>query len=331
MKWIIYGGNGFVGSHLVEELFKRGERVLVADINPVIDEKIVGKCEYVVCDIRDPGTLEPIAIGAEDLVVNLAATQYHTKVPRDARTYFFETNAKGTENVLADLHAKGCRRFIEFTTDMTYGKPRYLPIDTNHPQEPFGFYGQSKKAAEDICRAYRSKGVRVTIMRPRMISGPGRLGILVKLFKLMDLGLPVPTIGSGRNHYQMVSVFDCVSAIIAAAEKGVPNAEYNLGSINPPTIRELLKGVVKQSGSHSVIVPTPGFAVKAVLALLEKLGLPLMYREQYMIADEEYILDISRTVEELGWHPRFNDRDMLLDAYQSYSIEMKREKRRRGG
>ena len=43
-----------------------------------------------------------------------------------------------------------------------------------------------------------------------------------------------------------------------------------------------------------------------------------MYKEQYMIADENYLIDISQTEKELGWHPKFNDTDMLLDAYQMY-------------
>lgn len=62
----------------------------------------------------------------------------------------------------------------------------------------------------------------------------GRLGILEKLFKLVDHNLPVPMIGSGRNPYQFISVFDCASAARAAFSAGVPNEVYNLGSLNPP-------------------------------------------------------------------------------------------------
>ena len=89
----------------------------------------------------------------------------------------------------------------------------------------------------------------------------------------------------------MISVFDCVSAVLCAIDKGIPNEEYNLGSKDSPNIRELLKGVVKSAGKKSPIIPTPGKLVKAILGLFDKMGLTIMYPEQFMIADEEYILD----------------------------------------
>lgn len=205
-----------------------------------------------------------------------------------------------------------------FTTDMTYGKPQYLPVDIEHPQNPFGPYGQSKKACEEICFEYRKQGMNITIFRPRMINGPGRLGILVKLFKLIDMNLPVPTIGNGKNHYQMISVFDCVSAILCAIDKGLPNKEYNLGFKNSPDIRTLLKGVIASAHSHSAVIPTPGKLVKFILNIFDSIGLTIMYKEQFMIADEEYILDIKQTEDDLDWHPQYNDEDMLKEAYQMY-------------
>ena len=154
-----------------------------------------------------------------------------------------------------------------------------------------------------------------------MIMGPGRLGILKKLFVLIDYNLPVPTVGSGKNCYQMISVYDCVSATISAIEKGCPNSSYNLGSENPPSTRDLLRGLIKSVGSHSMVIPTPGRLVKATLGILGKLGIEIMYKEQYMIADEDYILDVSRTTEELGWKPKYNDRDMIVEAYRLWKSE----------
>lgn len=116
----------------------------------------------------------------------------------------------------------------------------------------------------------------------------------------------------------MVSVRDCADAVICAIKKGVPNDEFNLGSQNPPCIKDLLKFVCEKSGSKSVLLPTWALAVKLVLSVLEMFGLPLMYKEQYKIADEEYIIDISKTCELLGWQPKDKDKDMLLEAYEEY-------------
>lgn len=318
MKFIIFGGNGFVGRFLANKLSEQGKKVLIVDKLEEMDQRIKPQCDFLSLDIRDYQKVEQIDIKREDILINLAANQYHTKVPRDRKTYFFETNTGATRNILEAAYNKGCSNIILFSTDMIYGKPLYLPVDTKHPQNPFGPYGQSKKVCEEICREYRKKGLNITIFRPRMIVGPGRLGILEKLFKLIDWNLPVPTIGNGKNHYQMISVFDCVDAILCAIEKGIPNNEYNLGSKLSPDITTLLKGVIKSAKSHSFVMHTPGKLVKSVLTLFDKMGLTIMYPEQFMIADEEYVLDISETEKDLEWSPIYNDEDMLKEAYRMY-------------
>jgi dTDP-glucose 4,6-dehydratase len=94
-----------------------------------------------------------------------------------------------------------------------------------------------------------------------------------------------------------------------------------LGSKNSPDIHTLLSGVVKSANKHSIVIPTPGKLVKAILRLLDNIGLTLMYPEQFMIADEEYILDITETEKDLDWHPQYNDEDMLKEAYRMYKEE----------
>ena len=55
-----------------------------------------------------------------------------------------------------------------------------------------------------------------------------------------------------------------------------------------------------------------------VLGLMGAFGVEIMYKEQYMIADENYIIDISETQKDLGWQPQFNDEDMMLAAFNEY-------------
>lgn len=320
----IFGGNGFVGKYLVYKMSEQGNDVVVVDKEPKPNDMISDCCTFISLDIRDKEALRQLEVSEEDIIINLAANQYHTRVPRKREEYFRGTNTIGTKNILEMAHEKGCRRYIMFTTDMTYGKPQHLPVDTRHPQNPFGPYGHSKKECEDICREYRQKGMNITIFRPRMIVGPGRMGILTKLFKLIDWNLPCPTIGNGKNHYQMVSVFDCVDAIICAVNKGFPNKEYNLGSKNPPDINTLLKGLIKSAKSKSFLLHAPGKITKRTLRLLDKIHLTLMYPEQFMIADEEYILDISETENDLDWSPKYNDEDMIKESYKLYKEQNKK-------
>lgn len=322
MKYIVIGGDGFVGEKLVENLL--GEQlpdggVLVCDLQQTKQHLYANGAAFLRVDVTKPETLAQIPFEKEDVVIHLAANQYHRKVPREGRReYFFATNTEGTRHVLEAMEKAGCHKLVYFSTDMTYGRPQFLPVTIDHPQVPFGPYGASKKASEDLCRAYREKGFQITIFRPRMILGPGRLGILKKLFRLMEHNLPVPMIGDGSNCYQMISVFDCVSAIRKAIEKGIPNSEYNLGSENPPTVYHLLGDVIREIGSHSTLLRTNAKFDKKCLALLGKCGIELMYREQYEIADENYIVDIEHTKKDLDWEPQYNDTDMLYEAYEYY-------------
>jgi dTDP-glucose 4,6-dehydratase len=240
--------------------------------------------------------------------------------------FFWPVNYDGVENLLRHMARSGTTRLVHFTTDMVYGHAIFTPQTEDHPTAPLGEYGESKLATEELCRRYRKQGMQISIFRPRLIIGPGRLGILAKLFRLIDLNLPVPMIGAGRNPYQFVSVFDCADAARAAWKAGIPNAEYNIGSKNPPAVRDLLRRLIAEAESRSVLVPTPAPLVKAALTMLDWLNMPLMDPEQYLIADEVCVLDTSKAERELGWVPKYGDADMLIAAYREY-----RAARRSGG
>ncbi|PAF53521.1 hypothetical protein BKH42_05600 [Helicobacter sp. 13S00482-2] len=318
MRYIIVGGAGFLGEYVVDLISKKStgiqsEIIILDTLKP---KKLPNQSKFFCVDIAKKIDFEFLS---DDNVIHLAAKQYHLKPPRKNRKeYFFDTNVSGTKNILEAMEKRGCNKMIYFSTDMVYGKPQYLPIDSHHPKNPFGDYGKSKFESEKLCEEYRKKGFNITIFRPRMIVGKGRFGILIKLFKLMDMGLPIPMIGSGNNCYQMVSVLDCANAIYLALQKGIPNAEFNLGSKNPPKVKDLLRKVILQTGSKSLLIPTYGRFVKFCLGFLGFLGLEIMYKEQYEIADEEYIVDITETQNILGWEPLQEDGDMLLEAYDEY-------------
>ncbi len=321
MRHVVFGGNGFTGLHLVRSLRQRGEDVLAVDKDDTGAAQAAG-ASFIKADVTDPTEMSAIRLGRDDAVHHMAARQYHLSVPRTGQNaYFAAVNTEGTRAVLELMRRDGCERLIFFSTDMVYGLPQAVPIPPSHPRNPIGPYGRSKMLAEDLCRTARSEGVRATIFRPRMIIGPGRLGVLAKLFRLIRAGLPVPLIGDGSNRYQMVSVFDCVAAALAAVAHDFPNAEFNLGSDSPPTVRQLLNGLIADVGSRSRLIGTPGRLVKAVLAVLERAGLPLMYREQYLIADVNYLVDIGATKRDLGWQPRHNDSEMIAAAYREFNAQ----------
>ncbi|WP_206454920.1 NAD-dependent epimerase/dehydratase family protein [Aurantimonas marina] len=323
MKHILFGGDGFVGRHLAEKLVQDGEEVVVADISKS-DLAHYRSCTFVSTDVTDPNAVRRVPIGPDDMVYNLSAKMLSPIMPRAKRyDFFYPVNFFGTKHIIEAMHAVGAPNLVHFTTDMIYGHTVTHPMTEEHPVAPLGEYGQSKLDTEYLAAEWRERGMNITLFRPRLIIGPGRLGILEKLFKLIDGNLPVPMIGSGKNPYQFISVFDCAEAARLAWKAGVPNEAYNLGSLNPPPVRRLLGDLVKHAGSRSILVPTPGFAVKRTLDLLDLLNVPLMDPEQYLIADELCVLDVSKGERDLGWVPRYRDEDMLIAAYSEYRAKSK--------
>jgi dTDP-glucose 4,6-dehydratase len=318
MKHIIFGGDGFVGRHLAARLVSDGEEVVVADIVKS-DLPHYGAARFLHTDVTDPAAVRRVPITADDMVYNLSAKMLSPIQVRAKRhEFFYPVNYHGTKHIMEAMGETGADRLVHFTTDMIYGHTVATPMTEEHPVAPLGEYGMSKLETEHLAADWRKRGMRISLFRPRLIIGPGRLGILEKLFKLIDANLPVPMIGSGRNPYQFISVFDCAEAARLAWKAGVPNEAYNLGSLNPPPVRKLLGDLVRHAGSRSILLPTPAWAVKRTLDALDRLNMPIMDPEQYLIADEECVLDVSKGERDLGWVPQYRDEDMLIAAYREY-------------
>lgn len=322
MKHIIFGGDGFLGTELTKKLTARGERVVVCDLKQTQASGIYdnsGLVSYIKLDVTHKADFDAVDVDAEDMVYHFAAKLLVPILPRSERKdYFWTALYDGTQNVLSFMEQKGLRNLVYYTTDMVYGHTLHHPRFEDHPRAPLGPYGEAKYQTELLCEQYREKGFNITLFRPRLIIGPGRLGILEKLFKLVDHNLPVPTIGNGKNFYQFISVSDCAEACICAVAAGCPNENYNLGSLNPPTVNELLKKLIVEANSKSFLLPTPAGLVKLVLDIFDRMGMPIMDPEQYLIADETCVLDVSKGKRELGWEPKDNDVDMLFAAYNDY-------------
>lgn len=314
-RFIIVGGSGFVGQYVLQNLRKIYPESSIVNLDIVMPKESFGS-QYYFCDLTREFDFN---FFPEDIVIHLAARQYHPKPSREKREeYFFELNFYGTQRLVEKMERDNCRRMIYFSTDMVYGLPQHIPLRSSHIRRPFGAYGKSKLASEKMLQNLWNQGFKVTIFRPRMIVGRGRFGLLTKLFWLMKHNLPIPMIGNGKNCYQMVSVEDCAEAVICAIKKDIPNRCFNLGSKNPPMVKDLLAKLIRDVNSKSIVLPTCGICIKYILKVLGYIGIELMFEEQYEIADVEYIVDIAETINDLEWNPKYSDEQMLYQAYMEY-------------
>ena len=155
MKYAIFGGTGFIGTHLSQFLVEGDAscEVVLADLNPPRDAGYAkelqnalssGRARFVECDVRRP--IDAAAMGSSDVVFNLAAIH---REPGHQTDEYFETNLHGAENVCAYASAAGARRMVFTSTIAVYGDTRELTSEESLTV-PNSAYGSSKLIAEHI-------------------------------------------------------------------------------------------------------------------------------------------------------------------------------------
>jgi NAD dependent epimerase/dehydratase len=174
----VTGADGFIGSHLVELLLKKGYKVkALAQYNSfnfwgwLEDIPANKNLEILTGDIRDPHFCKKY-IRDVDIVFHLAAL---IAIPYSyvAPDSYIDTNVKGTLNVVQAALENGKIRVIHTSTSEVYGTAQYVPIDENHPKQPQSPYSASKIGADAIAMSfYNAFELPVTIARPFNTYGP---------------------------------------------------------------------------------------------------------------------------------------------------------------
>lgn len=319
MAVLVTGANGFVGKILLDKLLQNypGQQIYNIDLKPVNRKGV----KDFICDITDKRSLDRVNLDDDQVnLVHLAANIFTDDVPSrfSRKKFFFDTNVDGTKNLL-DIFKDRIATVSFLSTDMVYGTPQSIPISVSHKLAPNGEYGLSKIEAEKLITTYaKEQSIKYFIFRPRLIAGPGRYGLFLKLFYLIKNNLPVPLIGDGTNRYQFISVFDCADALLHSLKSETKEGIYNLGSNNPPQVKELLNSLIHSVDSKSKLIKTSAPLVKSALALLDVINFSLLYPEQYLIADKDYLLDTSSLKNEFGFIPKYSDNEMISSAYEQY-------------
>ncbi|MCI8632317.1 MAG: SDR family NAD(P)-dependent oxidoreductase [Lachnospiraceae bacterium] len=179
-KILVTGADGFIGSHLTEQLVKRGYQVKAfAYYNSFntwgwldsLPKEIMENVEVFTGDVRDPNGVREAMVGCQ-AVFHLAALiaipfSYHSP---DA---YVDTNVKGTLNVLQAARLLETERILVTSTSEVYGTAQYVPIDEKHPYQGQSPYSATKIGADRLAESfYRSFELPITIVRPFNTFGP---------------------------------------------------------------------------------------------------------------------------------------------------------------
>ena len=166
---VVTGGAGYFGEVLTKKLLDRGKDVLVFDLNELGFTH--PRLRSIIGDIRDPLSVSASFAGA-DAVYHAVA---QVPLARDSKL-FWEVNRGGTENALRAALQAGVQRFVYVSSSAVFGVPKTNPVTEDTAPTPMEDYGRAKHAGELLCREYEKQGLSTSIVRPRTIVGPGRLG-----------------------------------------------------------------------------------------------------------------------------------------------------------
>ena len=259
---LVTGGAGFLGSHLCDELLRRGNRVICVDSLETgsltnIEHIRTPDFVFLQADIVEPYFVEePV-----DVVYHLASPASpidYLRLP----LHTLKVGSHGTHHTLG-LAKKHRARFLLASTSEVYGDPQVHPQEETYwghvnPIGPRGVYDEAKRYAEALTMAYhRQQGVDTAIIRifntygPRMRPNDGRA---IPTFLRQALSAkPITVFGDGSQTRSFCFVDDLIAGMIALAESGY-HQPVNVGNPDEFTLLELAETVIEVTGSASEIV-----------------------------------------------------------------------------
>jgi len=319
MRWLVTGGAGFLGINLVRHLLARGDEVVSLDREP-FDYPERTRLAEVRGDIRH---LEDVLGAAHrcDVVVHAAAA-----LPLYEPDEIHSIDVDGTRTVLEAALEASCARVVHISSTAVYGVPDHHPLVESDEMHGVGPYGKAKVEAELACLRAREAGQVVPILRPKSFVGPERLGVFALMYEWAREGRDFPILGKGTNRYQLLDVEDLCTAIVAAATAPVEraNATFNIGAAAFTTLREDFQAVLDAAGHGRKIRALPVKPAIAALRLLERLKLSPLYPWIYETVTEDSFVSIDKAQTELGWQPRYSNREALVRNYRWYEANAER-------
>ena len=305
MRILVTGGAGFIGSHVADGFRARGHEVAV------IDDLSAGKranldaaIKLYQRDIRDP-QLDDVFDEFKPDVVDHHAAQSNVPASVNDPVHDASVNVLGSLNLLHQAAKHEVKKFIYISSGgAMYGEPdpSQLPVKEESPARPLSPYGASKQAIEAWLGVYqRTFGMDFTVLRYANIYGPRQSireeGAVVAVFATrMAADQSVTIDGTGQQTRDFVYVGDCVTANIAALERG-SGGSFNIGTGRETSIREIFDAMAEVAGYAQP--PNFGPARKGDVVRI--------------------VLDAGRAERELGWRAAMPLHDGLAKTYEFFS------------
>jgi UDP-glucose 4-epimerase len=275
-NFLVIGGAGFIGSHLVEQLLDAGARHV-----RIFDNFSRGNLDNLKRSLSDPRAevftdggdilhrdILEHAMQGMDGVFHLAALWLLQCVeyPRAA----FRVNIEGTFNVIGAAIEAGARRIVFSSSASVYGDAIVEPMTEDHPFACREFYGATKVSGEVMLRAlyhrYRNTpqefdyvGLRyMNVYGPRQDDKGAYVGVIMKMLAAIESGQTPIIYGDGTQSYDFIDVRDCARANLMAMASTATDRFYNVGSGSKTNIFEVAELLLRMTGSTLTASFEPG-------------------------------------------------------------------------
>jgi UDP-N-acetylglucosamine/UDP-N-acetyl-alpha-D-glucosaminouronate 4-epimerase len=280
--YLVTGGAGFIGSHIVEGLVKKGERVRVFDNLSTGKrenlELLMDKIEFIEGDLRDPAAAVKAAKGV-DFILHQAALPSVPRSVEDPKGST-ENNLNGTLHLLMAARDASVKRLVYASSCSVYGDSPDLPKREEFLPAPFSPYAASKMAGEYYCQVFhRVYGLETVCLRYFNVFGPRQdplshyAAVIPKFITLALSKRPLCVYGDGEQSRDFSFVADVVEAnLLACRASGVAGEQINVGSGEQISINQLvqaLKEIISADLQVEYTEPVPG-DIKHSVASIEK-------------------------------------------------------------
>jgi len=310
-KVLITGGSGYLGENLVLKFLSKGFKCSVLDLN-IPDKSLISKIDFFQIDIRDKKNVIKCCRDI-NIIIHCVA---QVPLAKDKRL-FKSVNYEGTRNILEASSINNCDHFIYISSSAVFGIPDSNPVFEFSNTIPCEEYGQAKLDGENLVNEYYTKGLNVTIIRPRTILGNGRLGIFQILFEWIYKGKNIPVFDKGKNIYQFIHSDDLVKSIILCCEKKAYGV-FNIGTEDYCSMHETLSELIVHSKSKSKIKSINSSLIIPFMNFFSFLGLSPLGAYHARMYGKSLYFDMSKSKNELKWKSKHSNIQMIKESYDWY-------------
>jgi len=252
MKYVITGGAGFIGSHLVKFLVNEGHTVEVIDNlhkgNKNNIEKNFDKVNFHSIDIRDEKKIQEIFKISDGVFHHAALTSAPEsfKIPEE----YFDVNVNGTKKIF-EIAKKENLKVVYASSSSIYGNVNKIPIKENFQKNPINPYGKTKLEKEHLAQKFSMNGLEVIGLRYFNVYGKGQsgdyAGVITKFFENIKQKKQLKINGDGNQVRDFIHVEDVVKANLIAMKSEIKNGFFNVGTGIGTSINNLAQMIINIS------------------------------------------------------------------------------------